>query len=368
MVIITLIAKVLPEGAIIMGRRIASKSRVRTARLLPLCLLTTLCGQGVAPAIAQETLPWQTSATAPADKSSAAGAAGVQAARTPAPDRRPAKQVFGRIAAPADLAPRAIGFYAKGCLAGARALPVDGPAWQVMRLSRNRNWGHPAMVTYVERLAREVKAKDGWPGLLVGDMAQPRGGPMLTGHASHQIGLDADIWFTPMPSSVLSRDEREQLAATNMLASKLAVDAKVWTDTHVKLIRRAASYPEVERVLVNPAIKKALCDGAGKDREFLKKVRPIWGHDHHFHVRLSCPKGSESCRPQEPTKGEDGCGKELDDWFKLLTAPPKPAEKPEPSKPPVTVEGLPAECRLVLTAAEPTGRTPAQKAAQGTNK
>ena len=64
-----------------------------------------------------------------------------------------------------------------------------------MRLSRNRNWGHPKLVEFLERLSAKG-AKVGWPGLLVGDMAQPRGGPMLTGHASHQVGLDADIWLT----------------------------------------------------------------------------------------------------------------------------------------------------------------------------
>ena len=72
------------------------------------------------------------------------------------------------------------------------------PTWQVMRLSRNRNWGHPKLVAFLERLAEKAK-KVGWNGLLVGDMSQPRGGPMLTGHASHQVGLDADIWLTPMP-------------------------------------------------------------------------------------------------------------------------------------------------------------------------
>src|SRR5215213_5749769 len=59
----------------------------------------------------------------------------------------PAKELFGRKPNPASLAARSIGFYSKGCLAGADALPVDGRTWQVMRLSRNRNWGHPALVS-----------------------------------------------------------------------------------------------------------------------------------------------------------------------------------------------------------------------------
>src|SRR5690349_8081719 len=131
--------------------------------------------------------------------------------------KTPAKELFGRKATPAALQSRTIGFYSKGCLAGAAALPINGRTWQVMRLSRNRNWGHPKLVQLIERLS-EKGAKVGWPGLLVGDMSQPRGGPMLTGHASHQIGLDADIWLTPMPNRELTRAEREDMSATMMVA------------------------------------------------------------------------------------------------------------------------------------------------------
>src|SRR3954451_3915608 len=57
-----------------------------------------------------------------------------------------AKELFGRKLLPAAMPTRVIGFYAKGCLAGAEALPINGDTWQVMRLSRNRNWAHPDMV------------------------------------------------------------------------------------------------------------------------------------------------------------------------------------------------------------------------------
>ena len=102
----------------------------------------------------------------------------------------PANRLFGAVTSPAPLAARAIGSYARGCLAGGISLPINGPGWQVMRLSRNRNSGHLRLLDFLERFANDARAVDGWPGLLVGDMSQPRGGPMLTGHASHQIGLD----------------------------------------------------------------------------------------------------------------------------------------------------------------------------------
>jgi penicillin-insensitive murein endopeptidase len=316
-------------------------------RVIGVSAAATLAAGIIAAAPAQD----QATTTPPVEKVAVkpAPAPKSTAAKT---DNRVAKVVFGAQKTPADLVPRAIGFYSKGCLAGAKMLPVDGPAWQAMRLSRNRNWGHPALVAFVEKLARDTNAKDAWPGLLVGDLAQPRGGPMLTGHASHQIGLDADIWLTPMPSRRLTAKEREDMSAVNMVAaSKTSIDTSVWTEGHVKLIKRAALYPEVERILVHPAIKKALCEAAGTDRAWLKKVRPFWGHDHHFHVRLSCPASSPNCRPQAPAPSEEGCTAELEDWFKRLTRPPPPADpnRPPPKpQPPLTVAQLPADCKAVL--------------------
>ena len=228
--------------------------------------------------------------------------------------KTPAKQLFGRKTQPSDDAPHVYGFYSHGCIAGAEELPIDGPTWQVMRLSRNRNWGHPNLVKFLERLSAKA-AKKGWPGLLVGDMSQPRGGPMITGHASHQVGLDADIWLTPMPDRTLTRAEREEMSATMVVAdSRLDVDPKVWTPAHVEVIKMAAQDPAVERIFVNAAIKKALCRAAGSDREWLHKVRPWWGHDYHFHVRLACPPDSPACTPQAPLPPGDGCG-ELAWWF-----------------------------------------------------
>lgn len=278
------------------------------------------------------------------------------AATTDKPAARPiipAKQLFGAAKTPAPLAPRVYGYYSKGCLSGGTALPVDGPAWQAMRLSRNRNWGHPRLVKLVKRLALESQTQDNWPGLLVGDLAQPRGGPMLTGHASHQVGLDADVWLTPMPNKRLSRKEREELNATSMLDDTgVAVDPKVFTDGQVKLIKRAASYPEVERIFVHPAIKKALCEAAGTDRGWLAKVRPIYGHHYHFHIRIGCPPGSSgSCRSQPAVGHSDGCGKEVTDWLARVIprkGPPPPETKPRKPKPEITMAQLPNACAAVL--------------------
>jgi penicillin-insensitive murein endopeptidase len=261
----------------------------------------------------------------------------------------PAKELFGRKPGPAPLASRALGFYAQGCLAGAKALPVNGPTWQVMRLSRNRNWAHPKMVEFLEKLA-EKGPKLGWNGLLVGDMSQPRGGPMLTGHASHQVGLDADIWLTPMPERELTRTEREEMSAVNVVAENKKDVNAAWTPKHMAIIKAAAEAPEVERIFVNAAIKKQLCRAAGTDRAWLSKVRPMYEHNYHFHVRIKCPGGNAECKPQDPPPPGDGCGKELDYWFSDAVLHPKPPAVPPKPKPPLKLADLPAACRQVLLA------------------
>jgi Penicillin-insensitive murein endopeptidase len=162
-----------------------------------------------------------------------------------------------------------------------------------MRLSRNRNWGNPQLVRFIERLAENAK-KIGWNGLLVGEMSQPRGGPMLSDHKSHQIGLDVDIWLTPMPDHVQSRQEREFGSATDVVAPDLLdVDQEVWTHRHTELIRTAAQDPGVTRILVNAAIKKALCREAGADRAWLFKVRRARIADH-----AACGRAGDADRRQ----------------------------------------------------------------------
>ena len=219
-----------------------------------------------------------------------------------------------------------------------------------MRLSRNRYWGMPELVAYVEKLARDARAEDGWPGLLVGDLSQPRGGPMVSGHASHQIGLDVDIWFVPMPDRTLTPEEREAISAISLIkpGTNVQLDPALWTDGLGRLLKRAASYPEVERIFVNAGIKKKLCDTAGSDRAWLRKIRPWYKHDDHFHVRLSCPPGLAGCKGQEAVPAGDGCGENLAWW--LGPAPYRPAPKPAKPAPDLTMASLPALCREVLEA------------------
>lgn len=246
------------------------------------------------------------------------------------------------VATPVSGPPRVIGSYANGCVAGAYAIPPEGPGFQVIRLSRKRYFGHPTVVSFVETLGQAADAA-GLGIFLVGDAAQPRGGPMPSGHSSHQTGLDVDIWLR-LDLPPLPRGAREDPEEVSMLAEGVrAVDPAVWTDRQERLVRLAATQPSVERIFVNPAIKHALCRSAeGGDERWLRKVRPWFGHTGHMHVRLQCPVDSPDCTPQPPPPEGDGCGDELASWF----APPEtPASVPPKPRPPRI---LPAACMPLI--------------------
>jgi penicillin-insensitive murein DD-endopeptidase len=263
-----------------------------------------------------------------------------------------AKELFARKLLPAAMPTRVIGGYSAGCIAGAAQMPVNGDTWQVMRLSRNRNWGYPDLIALLKRLSVRAHKDAGWPGILVGDIGQPRGGPALSGHASHQIGLDADVWLTPMPDHRLSREEREEMSAVMMVRSdRLDIDPHVFTPGHLMVLRAAAQEPNVQRIFVNAAIKKALCREARGDRSWLEKIRPWYGHDYHFHIRMACPPGASDCKGQKPQEGGEGCSaSDLAYWFKDSIIHPEPPKEPPTPNHGITLAQLPAACRQVLAA------------------
>lgn len=262
-------------------------------------------------------------------------------------DAKTAKQLFSAKSTPSELAPDSYGSYAKGCLAGAVQLPETTSGWQAMRLSRNRNWGHPSVIRFIERLSTRVQ-DIGWPGLYVGDISQPRGGPMRSGHRSHQIGLDADIWLKRPLGRTLSRAEREKISS-DVVVSGTAVNGK-WTREHHQVLKAAASDPAVARIFVNSAIKQELCWSEPKDadRTWLRKIRPWFGHDSHFHVRLACPAGALGCENQAPIPAGDGCDATLAWWFSEEARNPKPKPGPKKKRRAIRLADLPQACEAVL--------------------
>ncbi len=268
---------------------------------------------------------------------------------TPAAAAPLAKDLFSAKRQASRQRPAPFGSYSKGCVAGAQQLPETGQTWQAMRLSRNRNWGHPEMIAYIDRLSRTAARLPGWGGLYVGDISQPRGGPMSSGHRSHQMGLDADIWLRPATSLRLNQRQREEISSISMRRSRGAFVNNNWTPAHHALLKAAASDPKVARIFIFPGAKVQMCKDEKGDRAWLRKIRPWWGHHYHFHVRLSCPRGARGCVNQAPPPPGDGCDA-AQKWVDDILNPPAPdpnAPKPKPRRELVLAD-LPNQCDSVL--------------------
>lgn len=238
---------------------------------------------------------------------------------------------------------QSIGKYTSGCVRGAAALPHNGEGYQVMRLSRKRYYGHPDLARFIEKLGQTAQ-NQGLGTLLIGDMGMARGGPTLSGHRSHQSGLDVDIWYLlarEAEKRELSISERETWGAPSVLTSNAnGINPAQWSPANEKILEAAARSPEVDRIFVNARIKQALCERK-TSHDWLQKIRPWFAHADHFHVRLKCPAGSLYCDKQEPVPVGDGCGADLAWWFSAEAK--MPSKKPPPKKIP-----LPKGCDAVL--------------------
>ena len=262
-----------------------------------------------------------------------------------------AKQLFGAKQDGSQQRAAPFGGYAKGCMAGGVQLPETGPTWQAMRLSRNRNWGHPETIDFIEKLSAFAARQPGWNGLYIGDISQPRGGPMLSGHRSHQIGLDIDIWMKPADRLNLSRRTRENISSISLRRANGAYTNNNWTRQHHEIIKAAAKDRRTARIFVFPGAKVRMCNEEKGNRAYLRKIRPWWGHHYHFHVRLACPRGTRGCVDQNPPPRGDGCA-EAQKWVRDILNPP-PAPKNPPKVTPrkrreYVLADLPQQCASVL--------------------
>lgn len=215
-------------------------------------------------------------------------------------------------------ATQSIGAYTAGCIRNAAALPRDGKGYQVIRLGRGRFFAHPETIDYITKLSEKVNDELGGL-LLIADIAQETGGPMPDDHSSHQTGLDADILFLQHQAAkkrILTVKERQYINPQSVLfPGGYGIDPNKWSTTQEKILMLAASDPRVDRIFINPVIKRKLCRSY-RGQDWLSKMRPWYGHDGHFHVRLKCPKGNTSCEAQEPLSNYgDGCD-EVVTWFR----------------------------------------------------
>jgi penicillin-insensitive murein DD-endopeptidase len=275
----------------------------------------------------------------PAGDAGAAGDPGLAAVL------RARAEAFGRFRGAVPGPPQAVGSTSNGCLVGGMQLPASGPGFEVLHLDRRRRTGHPELVKFVRRLAEAARRAKLHP-VLIGDLSQPRGGPTLTGHRSHQTGLDVDVGFTRpdwMVKRKPTRAEREAMMPPDVLDLRTGQFTAAYGPKVERLIELAAADPVVDRIFVNPRIKQQLCQRPAKQRAWLRVVRPWWGHQDHLHVRLKCPAGGDGCLPQSPLPAGDGCGDVA--WWLSPDAQRSRAEPPGPPKPPPP---MPPACQAMI--------------------
>ncbi|HVI51562.1 MAG TPA: penicillin-insensitive murein endopeptidase [Candidatus Sulfotelmatobacter sp.] len=234
----------------------------------------------------------------------------------------------------------AVGGAANGCLAGGKSLEQSGPGWEVLRPARNRYWGTADLLAFLKDRAQRTRDLG---TILIGDMSQPRGGRMPSGHGSHQTGVDADILYR-LADKPLTDKDRSEPAMDSVVLPKGGLNPKLWDRRQTEMLRIFASDPRVERIFVNPAVKVALCRTVKGDRSWLRRLRPWWGHDEHFHVRINCPVGDMECQSGPPLPEGDGCGDELQSWITSGAWAVKPTGGARAHPPP------PLACRDILPA------------------
>ncbi len=242
-----------------------------------------------------------------------------------------------------------IGKTNNGCISGAKALPLQGGGYIVLHLERDRHYGHPLLIKTLQTLAKQAQQQQ--LGILqIGDLGQALGGALPFGHRSHQSGLDADVWFNLNPNSYVNANkQRSNIKQFSMLSSNGKGKGKGkgkglntrWTNKHRKLLELAAKIVTVDRIFVNPAIKRDLCKTVTEDRQWLRKIRPWYHHDKHFHIRLSCPKSSPDCIKQAPIPAGISCDASLTWWFKKHPATISGAIKKR--------TGIPKACQVLLS-------------------
>lgn len=245
-----------------------------------------------------------------------------------------------------------------GCIAGASELPADGPGYTTIRAPISSFWGAPETIRGVETLAGWARA-DGLPELYVGDLSGPRGGPLAGGHVAHQRGVDVDVYLDTQPKPALSESALDHLKPPLIVPyGATRVDPAEWSAKTVTLIYLATQLPGLNRLLVNPIIKRKLCETVTGDRRWLHKVRPWWGHRGHMHLHFNCPPGQTSCINQAPIPPGDGCDASLAWWFEPNgSVRPPPPPKPG-AKPPV----IPAACAPILAPVKAAGPPPGAEA------
>jgi penicillin-insensitive murein endopeptidase len=267
-----------------------------------------------------------------------------------------ARDFFGSEARGSADAPEVIGFYSNGCVAGAQALPETGPTWQAMRLSRNRNWGHPEL----DRLCHGPQPA-GRRHHIVERPLRGRHEPAArrpdanSSHVSHQNGLDVDIWMLPARDLNLSVEARESLSSISMRSQRGA-----WI-RQLDRGSRAGAAPCRQRPTGRAHLRRHRRSRSGFAGTRPGTVTTSTGSGPSAATITISTCGSPvlpgraTCEEQEPPEPGDGCA-EAEARREAILNPPPPVPddgvRPPPGPPRgnrVTLGQVPRQCLTLLS-------------------
>jgi len=110
-----------------------------------------------------------------------------------------------------------------------------------------------------------------------------------------------------MPDRRLDPVERNETSATSVVAQNgQDIDPSVWRPEHRRLLELAARDPAVDRIFVNPAIKRALCREVTGDRGWLHRIRPGSGTIITFMCAWLAPAAHRSARARRRCRPATG--------------------------------------------------------------
>jgi penicillin-insensitive murein endopeptidase len=208
---------------------------------------------------------------------------------------------------------QSLGFYSKGELLNPNLIDNFGFGFIKLFPSRDRGYGSFELITVLRYVSQKIAQK--FPNgerLQIGDMSAIHGG-FISGHASHQNGLDVDLVY------FRNNHKEQDVSIETGFIENFVYQNKISKNFDIKrnweLIVALYETRLVQRAFVDPVIKKTLCNYVKNKKIFdkettkeaLRILRPYPNHADHIHVRLYCPKYSTQCIPQEDPPAGDGC-------------------------------------------------------------
>ncbi len=211
---------------------------------------------------------------------------------------------------------RAVGFFTNGSIQDSVTISNEGPGFVKIFRLRERGYGTASLIRMLELAAagwrREFPIGD---RIQIGDSGDHNGG-YISGHGSHQNGLDVDIAY--LNRSHVERDPNtngpggymEQFVSGGKVTANFDI-ARNWG-----LMKHLVAQGNVGRIFVDSVIKKTFCSQAAaldpalpaaRRTEVLRRLRPYQNHADHLHLRLKCPPNHPKCVEQSEPPSGSGC-------------------------------------------------------------